>query len=189
MSVPLNSIPILLPVTDSHLSGSSQITTYSQARASMNDVHLKVSNILEDDYVDNVQSLSTGRLRCLKISNNATVFSFVFMALSTILSFSAGFFGVTWLGFLAGSCSTCAMVCGKLTSFANGQSQYQEGSLKNLLTSGFQFLKKFASNPSSILVQPAPPIPDFDNAIQSNVNINQPNPNLTPVQSLAPNNV
>jgi hypothetical protein len=132
----------------------------------MKEVHLQVSEILEADYVASVQSLSNARPRCLNISKHAAVLSFLFTGLATIASFAEGHYQTGYLSFIAGCSGVLAMVSTKLTYFANSQSLYHEGALRNLLTSGYQFLQKFVVNPNSIPLQPRPNLPDFDNIIQ-----------------------
>ncbi len=132
----------------------------------MREVHLQVSEILEADYISSVQSLSNARPRCLKISKHSAVLSFFFTALATIVSFAQGHYKTDYLSFIAGCCGVLAMVSTKLTYFANSQGLYHEGALRNLLTSGYQFLQKFVVNPNSIPLHPRPNLPDLDNIIQ-----------------------
>jgi hypothetical protein len=140
-------------------------TTSHAGDSVMPETHSRVIEILENDYINNIENLSAGRLVCTKVANIGAISSFGFTASSSILAFAAGFTGLPMLSFGAGICGVMSMVSIKMSYFANSQSQYRESSLKNALTSGYQFLRKFIDNPLSIPNHRAPSMPDLDVAL------------------------
>jgi hypothetical protein len=129
----------------------------------MDDLHSKVVNVLENNFVNKVQDLSTGSLKCMDHANNMAVTSLIFNSLGTVIAFSEAYFGTQYLALAAGCLMAIGVALHGLSHYSDSQSRYRDSMLTSTLTSGYQFLNNFASNPLSLPAQQQPQMPDSEN--------------------------
>ena len=137
-------------------------TTEALESDSMLDVHSRVKKVLKDNYVKLVSDLSGKEIVCFDAALGLSIVSGIFTASASILAFAAGFFDDRYLSFAAGCASIISMILHKASLYSQSQSQYQEDKLRNVLTSDYQFLNQYVTNPLSISIQPDPTMPDID---------------------------
>lgn len=144
----------------------------------MDTLHSKVVNVLENNFVDEVQDLGNGQLKCMDHANNMAVAYIVFYSLGGIVAFAESYFGTQYLAFAAGCLVSIGLALNGLSHYSESQSRYRESMLQYSLTSGYQFLNKFITNPLSLPVQPEPQMPDPSTDLEAQ---NQPSQPSQPV--------
>lgn len=129
----------------------------------MDGLDKQVNTILVDDYVKTVRFHTGTELTCTKIATLLSISGGIFTGIGSILAFSAGFFRNEYLSYASGCTSVIAIVFIKSSYYANSQSHYHDGKLKNLLTKEYQIINKFVKDPSSLPPVAEPNMPDAGN--------------------------
>lgn len=122
------------------LAGAEASDTYVDLR---NEVF---RDIIAPDYRFEIQNVVTSRHRWKKAANWFEGMAQVFLGVSTMLCFAAGFFGDKYWAFAAGCCSTCCQVLIWSSTYAENESAERHSILSRLL--------------AGIGLGPVPPITD-----------------------------
>lgn len=126
----------------------------------MDKIKGQVDQLLTDDYLQTVKSLTGKEMCCMKTSTTLAIISGVLTGAASMLSFSAGYFKTPYLPFLAGCTGIFAMVCLKASYYTASQSTYHDIKLKNHLTKDFQFTHHFITDPMNLHPVSDPSLPD-----------------------------
>jgi len=127
----------------------------------------QVYQILKDDYIKSLKSLTGKEITCMKVSTVLAVASGIFTGLGSVLAFSAGFFNNNHLSYVSGCTSVLAIIFVKASYYANSQSNYHDAKLKNLLTKEYKLFTDFVKDPTSLQPVEDPTMPDPNSFSQS----------------------
>lgn len=107
-----------------------------------------VRDLIEKTYYEEIKSGLEGRTKWKTVGDVAEVVSHVLTGLSTIVSFSAGFFSFEGLPFIAGCLGTMALICLKFSSYAMHESRERtSGANKILEILGIKKIVDIATDP------------------------------------------
>lgn len=91
------------------------------------------TDLIEPSYYDDIKYNIHSKSRWQCIGDVTETISHVFIGFGTILAFAAGFFNISYLSFLAGSCTTAAMIFIKFSSYAMKESKERIGQVNLLI--------------------------------------------------------
>ena len=100
----------------------------------LNPIRSKIiTELIQPAYYKDVEDTIEWRYRWRKLGNCSESTSHLFMAISTILAFAAGFFGYEWMSFISGCSTVIAGVLMKFTAYASHESKERTQSLNAIL--------------------------------------------------------
>lgn len=115
---------------------------------------------LTRDYLQSVNYLVGKKRSCEQISTTMAIVCVILSGISSALAFSGGYFGTPYVSYAAGCAGVLTMVCLKLSYFSRSQSSYYNDELRYHLTTDYQFLNNFFTNPLAIQPISQPVLPD-----------------------------
>lgn len=126
----------------------------------IDELDTEVHQILKDDYIHSVRKLTGTEISCMKLSTILSSCGFIFTGMGSVLAFSSGYFGISYISFTAGCANVLAMILMKASQYANSQSHYHDAKLKNHLTKDYRFIHDFVRDPFSLKPVNEPSMPD-----------------------------
>ena len=153
-----------------------KINQHQMVDVDLNELHININAILKDNYLTEVQDLSSWKFHWRKLGNRADFASKIFVSAGSVVAYTESYFQTGYLALIAGSLGTLALVSRQFALYAHGQSQNRELNLRNVLTEGYRFLTCFVKNPLALEVQPRPNnLETYEDQIPSFINKPQPN--------------
>ena len=98
------------------------------------DIHKQIQEKINTTYVKDIDDSIAARYTCRKTGHILEVVSQVLSLGSTILAFSAGFYDIKILSFIAGCLGSLSLATLKTSAFALKESKERTASLNKLLT-------------------------------------------------------
>ena len=149
--------PLTRPSTLVRTSTQGEIINQNQmVEVDLNELHININTILKDNYLTEIQDLSSWKFHWRKLGNGADFASKIFVSAGSIVAYTESYFQTGYLALIAGSLGTLALVSRQFALYAHGQSQNRELNLRNVLTEGYRFLTCFVKNPLALEVQSRP---------------------------------
>jgi len=110
-------------------------------------LHGDVSQVLQDDYIQEVSDLAEHRYTWRKASNWTEAGSKILIGSGIVLSYCEGYFRTGYLAIIAGGVGTAGIVMREFSLYAQNESKQREISLRVALTEGYRFVRQFITDP------------------------------------------
>jgi len=113
-------------------------------------LHDNVSQVLQQDYIQEVSDLAKNRYTWRKSSNWTEALSKVLIGTGIIISYCEAYFRTGYLSLIAGGIGTAGIVTREFSLYAQNESKQREISLRVALTEGYRFVRQFLKDPMEL---------------------------------------
>jgi len=106
----------------------------------ISDLNNSVDEIVTRDFVRAIEYSAGWGIRYMKISVFFSMSSALLTGISSVMSFSAGYFDTPYVSYIAGCTGVVSVVFMKLAYYTTSQSHYHDNKVKSLVTKEYQYL-------------------------------------------------